>query len=98
MAEFQELFDFPPAPKLGWDGKLDPKKASPQELHGQEIFFGKAQCASCHTPPYYTDNNMHNLQAERFYKQHMVNGILNLGESDGAELTLLPTIVEQLSA
>ena len=76
MAEFQELLDFPPAPKLGWDGKLDPKKASPQELHGQEVFFGKAQCASCHQPPYYTDNNMHNLQAERFYKQRMVNGMM----------------------
>ena len=76
MAEFQELLDFPPAPKLAWDGKLDPKKASPQELHGQEIFFGKAQCASCHTPPHYTDNTMHNLQADRFYKQHMVNGMM----------------------
>ena len=26
MAEFQELLDFPPAPGLGIDGKLDPKK------------------------------------------------------------------------
>ena len=26
MAEFQELLDFPPAPGLGLDGKLDPKK------------------------------------------------------------------------
>lgn len=76
MAEFQELLDFPPAPKLAWDGKLDPKKASPPELHGQETFFGKGQCASCHTPPYYTDNTMHNLQADRFYKQHMVNGMM----------------------
>ena len=76
MAEFQELLDFPPAPKLAWDGKLDPKKASPQELHGQEVFFGKAQCASCHTPPHYTDNTMHNLQADRFYKQHLVNGMM----------------------
>jgi cytochrome c peroxidase len=76
MAEFQELLDFPPAPKLAWDGKLDPNKASPQELHGQEIFFGKAQCASCHTPPHYTDNTMHNLQADRFYKQHLVNGMM----------------------
>ena len=76
MAEFQELLDFPPAPKLAWDGKLDPKKASPQELHGQEIFFGKAQCASCHTPPHYTDNTMHDLQADRFYKQHLVNGMM----------------------
>ena len=76
MSEFQELLDFPPAPKLGWDGKLDPAKASPAEVHGQEVFFGKGQCSSCHAPPYYTDNTMHNLQAERFYKQHMVNGMM----------------------
>jgi cytochrome c peroxidase len=76
MAEFQEFLDFPPAPKLAWDGKLDPRKASPPELHGQDIFFGKGQCSSCHQPPYYTDNTMHNLQADRFYKQHMVNGMM----------------------
>jgi cytochrome c peroxidase len=76
MAEFQELLDFPPAPKLAWDGKLDPAKASPAEVRGQEVFFGKGQCSSCHVPPYYTDNTMHNLQAERFYKQHMVNGMM----------------------
>src|ERR1700737_4856347 len=69
MSEFQELLDFPPAPKLGWDGKLDPAKATPAEMHGQDVFYGKGQCSSCHVPPYYTDNTMHNLQAERFYKQ-----------------------------
>ena len=76
MAEFQELLDFPPAPKLGLDGKLDPKKASAQELRGQALFFGKAQCATCHPPPYYTDNLMHNLKAERFYKPQMINGMM----------------------
>jgi len=76
MAELQELMDFPPAPKLRWDGKLDPNKASPQELRGQTLFFGKAQCAVCHQPPYYTDNSMHNLRAERFYKPRMVNGMM----------------------
>jgi cytochrome c peroxidase len=76
MSEFQELLDFPPAPKLAWDGKLDPATATPAEMHGQEVFFGKGQCSSCHLPPYYTDNTMHNLQAERFYKQHMVNGMM----------------------
>ena len=76
MSEFQEILDFPPAPKLGWDGKLDPAKATPAEMRGQEVFFGKGQCSSCHQPPYYTDNTMHNLQADRFYKQHMVNGMM----------------------
>jgi cytochrome c peroxidase len=81
MAEFQELLDFPPAPKLDLFGKLDPAKASPDEMRGQEIFFGKGQCATCHTPPYYTDNLMHNLQVERFYKPVMINGML--ASSDG---------------
>lgn len=74
MAEFQELLDFPPAPKLNLFGKLAPALSSESELRGQEIFFGKAQCASCHTPPYYTDNSMHNLQVERFFKQVTING------------------------
>lgn len=76
MAEFQAILDFPPAPKLNWEGKLDPKKANASELRGQALFFGKAKCATCHQPPYYTDNSMHNLQAERFYKQEMVNGLM----------------------
>jgi cytochrome c peroxidase len=76
MGEFQEILDFPPAPKLGIDGKLDPAKASAGEMRGQQLFFGKARCAECHAAPFYTDNLMHNLQAERFYKSHMVNGMM----------------------
>jgi cytochrome c peroxidase len=74
MAEVQELLDFPPAPKLNVLGKLDPAKATEAERRGQEVFFGKGQCAACHVPPYYTDNLMHNLRTERFYKQQMING------------------------
>lgn len=80
MAEFQSILDFPPAPKLKWDGKLDPKKASASELRGQELFFGKAKCSACHTPPYYTDNSMHNLQAERFFKPELINGLMETAE------------------
>jgi len=78
MAEFQALLDFPPAPKLLVDGtgKLNPKLASQAELRGQELFFGKAKCSNCHPGPYYTDNTMHNLRAERFYKPHMANGMM----------------------
>jgi cytochrome c peroxidase len=76
MAEFQELLDFPPAPKLGLDGKLEAKKASAQETRGQALFFGKAQCMTCHAAPYYTDNLMHNLRAERFYKPQLINGMM----------------------
>jgi len=76
MGEFQEILDFPPAPKLDVLGKLDPKKATTAELRGQTLFFGKGQCATCHVPPYYTDNSMHNLRAERFYKPQMINGMM----------------------
>lgn len=80
MAEFQEILDFPPAPKLNWEGKLDPAKATPGELRGQELFFGKAKCSTCHAAPYYTDNTMHNLQTERFYPPQMVNGMKAVGD------------------
>lgn len=76
MAEFQELLDFPPAPKLDVFGKLTPEKATEAELRGEELFFGKAKCASCHQAPYYTDNLMHNLKVERFYKPRMINGMM----------------------
>ncbi len=81
MAEFQELLDFPPAPKLGIEGKLNSKKATQSEMRGQVVFFGKARCAGCHPAPYYTDNLMHNLKAERFYKPRMING--RMASADG---------------
>ncbi|MCL6565373.1 MAG: cytochrome B6 [Acidobacteriia bacterium] len=74
MAEFQALLDFPPAPKLNLFGRLDRSKATPEEIRGEELFFGKAQCSVCHIPPYYTDNLMHNLRVERFYTPQMING------------------------
>ena len=54
MAEVQELLDFPPAPGLNLFGKLDAAKfaADSPEMRGQELFFGKAQCAACHPAPY----------------------------------------------
>jgi cytochrome c peroxidase len=74
MAEFQALLDFPPAPKLDIYGRLDPTKATESEKKGENIFFGKGKCASCHSAPYYTDNQMHDLQVERFYKAQTING------------------------
>jgi cytochrome c peroxidase len=70
------LLDFSPAPKLNIYGELDSTKASASELRGETIFNVKARCASCHPGPYYTDNSMHNLKAERFYKQEMANGMM----------------------
>jgi cytochrome c peroxidase len=75
MGEVQELFDFPPAPKLNIYGRLDPSRATQAELRGETLFFGKANCAVCHIAPFYTDNLMHNLQVERFYKPQTINGM-----------------------
>ena len=80
MAEVQALMDFPPAPKLGIDGKLDPARATAQEMRGQALFFGKANCGSCHPAPNYTDLNMHNLQVHRFHTAQDVNGRLTAQE------------------
>jgi len=74
MAQMQNMFDFPPAPKLNVFGKLDPDKATDMELMGQEVFFGKAKCAVCHPAPFYTDDKMHDLKVQRFYEPRMSNG------------------------
>ncbi|MBA3313772.1 MAG: cytochrome B6 [Planctomycetota bacterium] len=74
MAQFQNMLDFPPAPKLDIYGKLDSEQASESERRGQELFFGKARCAECHPAPHYLDNLMHDLHVERFFEPKMVNG------------------------
>jgi cytochrome c peroxidase len=88
MAEMQNILDFPPAPKLGLDGKLNPDLATRKEMRGQELFFGKAQCGSCHPAPYYTDNTLHNLQLDRFFEPRHVNGILANDEGPIKTFTL----------
>jgi cytochrome c peroxidase len=80
MAEFEAILDFPPAPKLDIYGRLDPDLATEQELLGQDVFFNKGTCASCHQPPYYTDNLMHNLRLERFYDAEVINSRLTVGD------------------
>jgi cytochrome c peroxidase len=81
MADFQELLDFPPASKLRVnDMKLDPAVATPEELHGQAVFFGKGQCASCHAPPIYSDNFSHDLGTERFYTPREINDHMAVGD------------------
>jgi len=74
MGEFQNLLDFPPAPKLTVFGRLNPAMTNDTERRGEALFFGKAQCSTCHPAPYYTDNLMHNLQVERFHERITANG------------------------
>jgi cytochrome c peroxidase len=53
-------------------GKLDPSKATQAQLRGEAVFNGKGRCVACHTPPYYTDNQMHDLQTGRFFEPKMI--------------------------
>ena len=76
MSEFQSILDFPPAPKLNVLGRLDRTKANESEIRGEALFFGKANCSVCHSPPFYTDNQMHDLAVERFYKPRMEGGMM----------------------
>jgi len=67
MAQMQSMVDFPPAHHLDpMTGRLDRAKSTQLEIRGEDLFFGKAQCAGCHAPPSYTDHQMHDLHLERF--------------------------------
>jgi cytochrome c peroxidase len=74
MAQMQNMFDFPPAPKLDLTGRLIESKATESERRGQKLFFGKAQCSVCHPAPFYLDNQMHDLHLERFLKDEPGDG------------------------
>ena len=67
MGDFNSILDYPPAPKLTPLGRLDATLATEQELRGEALFWGKAQCATCHHGSAFVDDQMHDLQVERFY-------------------------------
>ena len=73
MAQMQNMFDFPPAPKIDAAGRLIEEKATEKEMRGQEVFFGKGRCAECHPPPAYTNHEMQDLKLERFYEPETIN-------------------------
>jgi cytochrome c peroxidase len=67
MGDFNSIIGWPPAPKLDRFGRLIPEKATPAELRGEKLFFGKARCADCHPAPFYLDDKMHDLRVEELY-------------------------------
>lgn len=69
MAQMQNMFDFPPAPKLNNLGMLIHEVATDEEKRGEKLFFTKAKCAVCHPPPFYLDNQHHDLKLERFLNE-----------------------------
>ena len=88
MAQMQNMFDFPPAPKLDEFGKLRPDKATELELKGEEIFFGKGRCAECHPAPFFLDDKMHDLHLERFYQPEKISGQYNIADGPIKTFTL----------
>jgi cytochrome c peroxidase len=75
MAQMQNMFDFPPAPKLNTTtGRLNPATANQSEMRGEQLFFGKAQCSSCHSGPFFMDHQMHDLHLEQFLKDEPGDG------------------------
>ena len=90
MAQMQNIIDFPPAPKLDALGRLDPAKASAQELEGEKVFFEKGRCAQCHIPEVsFMDQQMHDLKLERFYKPgETVNDLVMLPDGPIKTFTL----------
>ena len=51
MAQMQNIIDFPPAPKLLPTGRLDPSKATQQELAGEQVFHGQGAVRRVPRPP-----------------------------------------------
>ncbi len=88
MAQMQNLFDFPPAPKLDEFGRLKPEMASKQELMGQKVFFGNGRCAECHNAPFYLDNKMHDLHLGRFYETKVIANQRNIPDGPIKTFTL----------
>jgi cytochrome c peroxidase len=89
MAQMQNIIDFPPAPKLDVFGRLDPARATPQELAGERLFHGKARCAECHVPAKgFLDHQMHDLKLERFYRSVSVNDFVPLPDGPIKTFTL----------
>lgn len=88
MAQMQNMFDFPPAPKLDEFGKLKPQEATDEELAGEEVFYGKGRCAECHKPPFFLDDRMHDLHLERFYTPEMIGGQHNIPDGPIKTFTL----------
>ena len=89
MAQMQNMFDFPPTPKLDPSGYLIPEKATEQELMGEKLFHGKGRCAECHIPEMaYMDQQMHDLRLERFYEPEMISDQYNIADGPIKTFTL----------
>ena len=54
---------------LGVTGSRIRQMLKSKELRGEKLFFGKAQCSTCHSGPAYMDHQMHDLHLDRFVNE-----------------------------
>jgi cytochrome c peroxidase len=89
MAQMQNMFDFPPAPKLDPSGRLIEELCTEEELRGHAVFMGKGRCAECHIPEMaFMDQQMHDLRLERFYEPEMISDQYNIADGPIKTFTL----------
>ena len=67
MAQFQNMLDFPPAPKLDTDGPADRRGGHGERApRARPSSSARGGAATCHPAPLYLDHQMHDLRVERF--------------------------------
>ena len=78
MAEVQNFLDFPPAPV--WASTASSIRRSlprtRRRCRGKSSSSARPSARPAIRPRIYTDNSMHNLQVERFYKTQEINGMV----------------------
>ena len=52
------------------------------------MFYGKGHCAECHKPPFFIDDQMHDLHLERFYTIETIAGQRNMQDGPIKTFTL----------
>src|ERR687891_283336 len=60
---------------MSWDSWTGPKLLKARQ-EARNCSSEKPSARLCHMPPFYTDNLMHNLQVERFFKPRMEHGMM----------------------
>ena len=89
MAQMQNMFDFPPAPKLDVFGKLIPEQGdASRSWPARRCSTARASCAECHKAPFFIDDKMHDLHLERFYTIETIAGQRNMQDGPIKTFTL----------
>ena len=58
-----------------WSQPLAPQGPPPARFSPLEASLQPESCGTCHPAPFYTDNLMHDLKVDRFYKPQEINGL-----------------------